>query len=126
MKIASALPGALVLLYIWRLVAQLRSVRRQLGWSSLRKSPLWRKVVRVVLLVVVPLAVTVGWWVVVYRLPLVGGFATKYSYSSFLPLSLQYITATLIVWSLVLITSAFCPRTSSKKVERSGRKDSYS
>ena len=93
---------------------------------SFPKRPTWRKVVRVLLLVVVPLAITVGWWLVAYRLPLAGGFAIKHPYSAVLPLSLQYITASLLLWSLALITTAFCPRTSFKKVERSGKKDRYS
>ncbi len=79
----------------------------------------------ILLLVILPLAVTVGWWVVAYRLPLVGGFAVKYPYSAVLPLSLQYITASLAVWSLALITTALCPRTSSKYAERSSRQGSY-
>ncbi len=41
----------------------------------------------ILLLVILPLAVTVGWWVVAYRLPLVGGFAVKYPYSAVLSLS---------------------------------------
>ena len=78
------------------------------------------------LLVILPLAVTVGWWVVAYRLPLVGGFAVKYPYSAVFPLSLRYITASLLLWCLALVTTAFCPRTSSKNAERSGKKDRYS
>ena len=46
-----------------------------------------------------------------YQLPLVGGFAVKYSWSAVLPLSVQYITASLLLWSLVLIATAFCPKT---------------
>ena len=120
LKIAGGLLGSLALLYIWRLVAQLRSGRRQLGLRSL-KTPIWRKVARIVLLVVLPLALTVGWWLVAYQLPLVGGFAVKYTYSAVLPLSLQYLTASLLLWSLALISTAFCPRTSSKNAERSGK-----
>ena len=124
LKGVAGLLGFLVLLYGWRLVARLRSGRRQLGLSSL-EIPIWRKVVRFLLLVVLPLGVTAGWWVVAYRLPLVGGFAVKYPYSAVLPLSLQYITASLAVWSLALITTALCPRTSSKYAERSSRQGSY-
>ena len=71
------------------------------------------------LLVVLPLAVTAGWWVVAYRLPMAGGFDIKYPYSAFLPLSLQYVTASLVLWSLALITAAFCPRTPIAAVSRS-------
>ena len=77
------------------------------------------------LLVIVPLAATVGWWLVVYRFPLVGGFARKYTYGSFLPLSLRYLTASLLLWSLALLSTALCPRPSSKNVERSGKQDKY-
>ena len=125
LKSVAGLLGSLVLLYGWWLAAQLRSGRRQLGSSSL-KAPIWRKLARVLLLVVVPLAVTVGWWVLAYRLPLAGGFAIKYPYSAVLPLSLQYITASLALWSLALITTAFSPRTPSKNAERSGTQDKYS
>ena len=66
---------------------------------------------RVLFLVVLPLAVAADWWVWMYQLPLVGGFAVKYPWSAALPLSLQYITASLLLWSLALITTAFCPKT---------------
>ena len=125
LKIAAGLLGALALLYGWRLVAQLRSGRRQLDWGSFGL-PIWRKAARVLLLVVLPLAVSAGWWVVAYRLPLVGGFAVKYPYSAVLPLSLRYISASLPVWTLVLVTTTFCPRTPSKSVERSGKEKRHS
>jgi CubicO group peptidase (beta-lactamase class C family) len=117
LKSVAGLLGSLAVLYGWRLVAQLRSGRRQPGWSSLR-SPTWRKVARVLLLAVVPLAVTVGWWVLVYRLPLAGGFAVKYPYSAVLPLSLRYVTASLAVCSLALVATAFAPRAPSAAPNR--------
>ncbi len=45
--------------------------------------------------------------------------------SAFLPLSLRYVTASLVLWSLLLISTAFCPRSSSNN-ERSGKQDKYS
>ena len=41
-------------------------------------------------------------------------------------LSLRYISASLVVWSLALVTTAFCPSTSSKNAERRGKQDRYS
>ncbi len=73
----------------------------------------WRKLARVLLLVVLPLALSVGWWVLADHLPLAGGFAVKYPYSAALPLSLQLITVSLLLWSLALIATALCPKTPS-------------
>jgi hypothetical protein len=36
-----------------------------------------------------------------------------------------HLTASLLVWSLVLISTTFCPGTPSKNAQRSGKQDSY-
>ncbi len=108
LKSAGGMLACLALLFGWRVLAHLRSGRRQRGWGLLRMPG---KVARMLCLVVLPLVVVLGWWVYMYQLPLVGGFAIKYPWSAALPLSLHYITASLLVWSLVLIATAFCPKT---------------
>ncbi len=112
MKGVAGLIGGLALLYSWRLATQLRAGRRQVGWRAVAMSTR-RKLVRVLLLGVLPTALAIGWWLLVYRLPLAGGFAVKYPYSAVLPLSVQFITASLLLWSLALLATALCPKTPS-------------
>ena len=111
-KGVAGLLSGLALLSSWRLATQWRSGRRQVGWRAMSMST-WRKLARVLLLGVLPLAVLVGWWVLADHLPLAGGFAVKYPYSAALPLSLRLIAASLLLWSLALIATALCPTTPS-------------
>jgi hypothetical protein len=46
--------------------------------------------------------------------------------SAFLPLSLRYVTASLVLRSRELVTTALCPGLSSNNAERSGKQDGYS
>lgn len=85
--------GVLLVVRVWRLLVQIRSRRRRLGWKH-AQTPVWRRVLDVVM----PSLIIALWWMYVHPLLL-----------ALSPTPADWVTWAFTFWSLAAVAQGFFP-----------------
>jgi len=94
MFVLAAILGLGLVVRVWRLLAQIRSGRRRLGWRY-AQTPVWRRVLDMVM----PLLIVALWWLLVH--PLLLGLS---------PTPSGWVTWAFTLWSLAGVIMGLAPR----------------